>query len=266
MPNLENRPEDVVFGPIEREMVNRLQERTEIEEHEEMPPLPINGLLYPVDMEDRRVIEAFKFVVARVAAAAGGVEPTMRTLMVENPHNGSLVPRMMVSFEVNRLTREQLEQLEEVARRAYGEDVCGLKTSQGKTAATHLYPKIDARGREKPTLETTIGWYLGDDSGTPNRTYTGIFVYRKIGKKDIASGLKAREDGEWFTQETLYDNSGKEYTGGTYLVEIREGGMFNGPSGKVMGGPYQTDLAETIAYVSLVLAGKELPPERPGIV
>lgn len=237
----------------------------ELESQEDMPPLPINGLLYPVDMEDRRVVEAFKFVVQRVIAQVGGQPAKIETALVEDPRSGHIFPRIVVSFEVNRISEEQLASLEEVARRAYGEDVRGTKAKHGKTAATHLYPKTDARGKDKPTLETTIGWYMGTESGTPDRMYKGVLVYRKIGRKDIASGVKAREDGKWFTQETLYDNSGTPYNGGSYVVEIREGGMFNAGSGKAIDGPYQTDLAETIVYASMVLAGKELPQEQPGL-
>ncbi|MBI4130860.1 AAA family ATPase [Candidatus Roizmanbacteria bacterium] len=240
-------------------------ETTEFIEEENVPPLPINGLLYPVDLEDRRVVDAFKLVVRKVITAAEGVPARIETASVEEAITKHLYPRILISFETDQLSTDQLTQLEDVARRAYGDDVKTTRTKQGKTAATHLYPKPEARGKEKPTLDTTIGWYFGTESGIPNRTYKGLFVYRKIGKKDIASGVKAREDGDWFTQETLYDNSGTPYHGGSYLVEIREGGMFTGSNGKVIDGPYQTDLAETIVYTSLVLAGKELPPSKPGL-
>ncbi len=239
---------------------------TETEQREDMPPLPINGLLYPVDMDDRRVVEAFKFVVQKVIKEVGGAPVKIETASVQSPSDGDLLPRLLISFEVDHIFTEQLGQLEEIGRRAYGEDVRTTKTKQGKTSATHLYPKPDARGKDKPTLETTIGWYFGTESGTPNRIYKGLFVYRKIGKKDIASGVKAREDGDWFPQPTLYDNSGTPYHSSSYVVEIREGGMYVDNNSKKIDGPYQTDLAETIIYTSLVLAEKKLPPAQPGLV
>lgn len=253
------------MSDIERNHKQLEPAKIESDLHEDMPPLPINGLLYPVDMEDRRIIESFKFVVKKVINEVGGVTPTIEVADVEDPISRMLFPRILVSFETDKITDHQLEQFEEIARRAYGEDIQGIKNDQGKPAPTHLYPRTDARGRDKPVLETTIGWYIGPDYGTPTRMYKGIFAYRKIGKKDIASGVRARQDGEWFTQETLFDNSGKRYDGGSYLVEIREGGMFSSNGGKAMDGPYQTDLAEEIIYTSLILAGKELPPVQPGL-
>lgn len=255
-----------LMSNIEKESQLKNQNlEVEANTQEDTPPLPINGLLYPLDMDDRRVIESFKFVVTKMISDMGGTPAKMETLMVQEPYSGMLIPRIIVSFELDKLSSEQLEKIEEVAERAYGEDITRFKNKQGKTSATHLYPKPDARNKDKPTLETTIGWHLGPDTGTPNRTYKGLFVYRQIGRRDIASGVKARNDGAWFTQETLFDNSGNPYTGGTYIVEIREGGMFNGSHGKVNDGPYQTDLAETILYTSMVLAGKELPSFHPGL-
>jgi hypothetical protein len=238
----------------------------EFESNENMPPLPINGLLYPVDMDDRRVIEAFKFVVEKVINEMGGVPAKIETTFVQEPYTGALLPRIVASFETDNISDTHLEGLDEISARAYGEDITKIRYKQGKSIHTHLYPKMDARNRDKTTIDTTLGWYTGQNSGNPNRTYKGIFVYRKIGKKDIASGLRAREDSSWFTQNTLYDNSGKPYNDSSYLIEIREGGMFNGSQAKVIDGPYQTDLAETIVLTSLLLAGKELPPAKPGLV
>lgn len=233
---------------------------------ENVPPLPLNGLLYPVDMYDARGKEAFKFVIDKVITELGGVPVTIGFTEVENPYNGALYPRFIFKFHTDHISQEQLEQLEEVARRAYGDDIRTTKTKQGKPSATHLYTKPEARRKEQKTIDTTIGWYFGLDNGIPNRVTKGLFVYRQIGKRDIASGLKARTDGDWFTQKELYDNTGKLYKGSSYLVEIREGGMFLSGNGRVIDGPYATDLAESVVYTSLVLAGIELPPKKPGLI
>ena len=233
---------------------------------EDAPPLPINGLLNPVDMDDQRVIEAFKFVVHQKIEELGGVPVELETQLVENPTYGSYEPRIIARYRTDSLTQDQLTNLEDVARRAYGEDVRTTKTKAGKTSATHLYPKLDATGRKKSTKDSTIGWSFGRGSGTPNRMYTGLMVYREIKKRDVASGLKAREDAEWFTQEVLYDNTGKAHKNNPYLVELRETGMYMSPQGKVRTGMYQTDLAETIIYTSLALANKPLPPKKPGLI
>ncbi|PIR59062.1 MAG: hypothetical protein COU69_01585 [Candidatus Pacebacteria bacterium CG10_big_fil_rev_8_21_14_0_10_56_10] len=230
------------------------------------PPLPINGLLYPVDLDDRRVVKAFESVVDKVISEVGGLPAKIETVQVDDPRSGFPIPRIVIGFRVDELDAEQLAQLEEVAVRVYGDDVRGTKTRQGKAAKTHFYPKLDAGRGEKPSLDSTIGWYLGTETGTPNRSYLGIFVYRHIGKTDIAAGVAARKDGDWFTEKTLTDNTGQTYQGGSYIIEIRESGKYTDPNGGVVNsGLYQTDLAELAIYVSMVLTGKKLPPVRPGL-
>lgn len=248
------------FGPDPESLHNIVEH-----DYADAPPLPFNSLLYAMDMEDRRVIETFKHVVNKLIGKEGGVPAKIETLSVQDPNTGVLIPRVIARFEINQISDQKILQLEEVAKRAYGEDINKI-TNKTKKAATHLYPIPHAQGKEKARLETTMGWYIGPNSGTPNRMHKGLFVYREIGKRDIASGLRARTDTKWFTQDTLYDNSGNHYKGGSYIVEIREGGMFSGPYGKIKEGPYQTDLAETIILTSMVLADKNLPPVKPGLV
>ena len=253
-------------SPEETEL--RLQESPKEQSSHDEVPLPINGALYPVDFEDPRVVNAFMEVVKKVIRDLGGVPVELKVAFAQNPFTGSLYPRMVARFETEQLSTEQLSQLEEVTRRAYGKDIRGTKTKQGKTAGMHSYPIINARGKEKSIIDTTIGWYFGTEDGNPNRLTKGIFAYRKISRQDIASGVRARKNGDWFTQEKLYDNTGEEFNGGPYIIEVREGGMYNANGGKVIEAPfqYQTDLAQTIVYISLLLAGKELPPEKPGLI
>src|SRR3989344_684492 len=92
----------------------------EVQSEENRPPLPTNGLLYPVDLEDKRAIEPFKFVVKKMVAEMGGVQPRVEVVLVENTFTGGLLPRVIVNFEREQLSDKQLEQLEEVARRVYG--------------------------------------------------------------------------------------------------------------------------------------------------
>src|SRR3989344_3078913 len=104
MPLIERGPKssfekDYLIGPE-----NNSSKIEKTEEQENMPPLPLNGLLYPVDLDDKRVIEAFKFVVEKVIKGAGGAPVKIETTYVEDPFLRRLFPRLIFSFETNHLT------------------------------------------------------------------------------------------------------------------------------------------------------------------
>lgn len=212
-------------------------------------PLERNPLLYPPHFESPTAMDGFRWVVEKMIEEKGGLPVVIETLLVQD-YGGNFFPRLVARFNPKHISQEQLEALQEVARRMYPVRVRGLKNSDGSTSAKVRYPKMEGKGSKDTTA---VGYYFGLEWGKPNQLTTGLFVFRKINRKDVANGVSARRDTAWFTQGVLQDNSGNDVSS-KYLVEIREAGL------------YQTDLAEAIVLTSLVLAGKELPAEKPGLV
>ena len=217
-----------------------------------LSPLERNPLLYPPHFESEEAMAGFKYVVDKMIEKLGGVGVELETILVRSYYDRTEYrPRLVARFSVKNLSEKQLEQLQEIAGRMYPEKVSTVKNPNGSTAGSVLYPKLGVNGSERDPSK--IGWYFGPESGTPGRLHCGLLVFRSIPKRDVASGVKARRDTKWFTQEHLRDNSGKKVET-SYIIEIREESLF------------QTDLAEAIVLTSLALASKELPPKDPGLL
>lgn len=222
------------------------------EELSKLSPLERNPLLYPPYFESEEAMTGFKYVIEKMIDELGGVPAVIETVLVQDYYDSRKYhPRLIAKFCPEFISQEQLARLEEVARRMYPEEIKTTKNAAGSTTASVLYPKLEGDGVGCDA--STIGWYFGPESGRPRRLHIGLFAFRSISRKDVASGVKTRRDTRWFTQKFLQDNSGKKIAS-QYIVEIREGDMF------------QTDLIEAIVQTSLVLAGRELPPENPGLI
>ena len=207
-----------------------------------------NPLLYPPHFESDEAMASFKYVVERMIEDLGGVPVTIETSLAFDTYNKKQYPRLVAKFCPKHISSRQLEQLQEIAARMYALKVKSMKNADGSMAASVLYPKLEG-DRDR----SSIGWYFGPDSGVPGRFHNGMLAFRTISRKDVAGGVKARRDNRWFTQKDLLDNSGSKVAS-KYVVEIREDSLF------------QTDLAEAIILTALVLAGKELPAENPGLI
>ncbi|MFZ2202538.1 MAG: AAA family ATPase [Microgenomates group bacterium] len=210
-----------------------------------------NPLLYPPHFESDEAMASFGYVVKRMIEDLGGLPVDIETVLVLNPYNREQFPRLVAKFSPKQVSLSQFKQLEEIAERMYPTKVSSTKNRDGSMTASVLYPKLE--GEKTDRDRSTVGWYLGPSAGVPNKFHKGLFVFRNIGRVDVASGVKIRRDSRWFTQKDLLDNSGDKVAS-KYIVEIREDSMF------------QTDLAEAIVLTSLVLAGRELPPENPGLI
>lgn len=188
----------------------------------------LNPLLHPPDLTNPERIAALKNVVLDQTRSFQGPEPVrFESAIVTStqPHTNPAL-RMVVRFEVDSLTEDQLDQLDRLGRTTYeGVAVKGIKNSDGSPVPTVSYPPT-----EKPSDDAKrniiLGWYIGQNTNTLDSLHTGLFVFKDI-------GMVNREN---FVS--------KEQSDTKFIVEIREASL------------YQTDLAELIIQASAILGRK----------
>jgi hypothetical protein len=237
---------------------------------QEEAPLPLDPILYPLPAEDLRAREVLVQVTREVIKELKGIMPTsIEVVEVQNPdYSSQHFPRVRISFEVNTLDADQLSDIEELAVRMYGQDIPLLptkkkKASVKKTAPLEEYPIMEAvRGKAK-TKSTMVGYFLGKNQPV-NRLSEGIMLTRTAPEK-IAVSVKLEKDDEWLLREKLSDTS-QNLSDAPFTIEIREKCMYMTPQGRIIEGPYQVNLIQSIVYLSMILSGQRIPDKKPGLI
>lgn len=110
-------------GGNERSLIEGLKEKRE-------PSLgELNPLLFPPNLESPEAVEALKIGTERKIAEYGGLQPqTFESAYTFNINMGRQELRLVVRFEVDNLSPDQLALLETTVHQIYGKSV---KTRRG---------------------------------------------------------------------------------------------------------------------------------------
>lgn len=216
----------------------------------------LNPLLFPPNLESPEAVEALKIGAGRKIAEYGGRQPqTFESVYAYNRIMGRQEPRLVVRFEVDELSPDQLALLETTVHQIYGKSVKTRTGVSGGSIAPSSYPELDQSltRRRKASREggRYLGWYMGTNLVTPAEgSHMGLLVYRDLGEKAMADYLTNHGYREWFFKPNLVKPYGGEVQT-KYLVEIREAGL------------YQTDIVEFVTQVASVLGKNQRIENRP---
>jgi ATP-dependent 26S proteasome regulatory subunit len=208
----------------------------------------LNPLIFPPDLESPETLDVLRTVVQNSVAKLGLLQPAvMETAMAWNRVTEKLEPRIIIRFDPDRLSKDQLDLLEDVTHKTYGKSIVGRMTSGGQSIPASFYPNLEApKGREITSKDTKkLGWYMGTNTYTPSGAHKGLFVYRDLGKSDMAAYLKKHSYRDWFFKEDLINPLSKDVPK-RYLVEIHEASL------------YQTDIVEFALQISSILKRGEV--------
>lgn len=172
-------------------------------------------------------IEALSSVaIGKIHEYGGYLPQTIEATLVYNPKNEQIAPRFIARFEVDQLTEQQLQLLEDLVKQTYKAKVRTRVGTDGKDLPTESYQPIHKGQAE---LSKTGGWYMGPNVAPTDSHHMGLFVFKDLGEVNKDN----------FLQDTTVKTK--------YLVEIREAGL------------YQTDLVEMVTQVGSILGqGKML--------
>lgn len=233
-------------GKSSTSLAEKLKERKE-------PSLgEFNPLIFPPDLGNPETLDALETVIQRGIHKRKLRQPsTMETAFAWNPHVSKLEQRLIIRFELDQLSEIQLDLLEDITHKTYGKSIVGRTTPGGQSISASFYPNLEMPKGRKVINEDArkLGWYIGPNLSTPSGAHMGLFVYRDLGKSDIAAYLKGHSYKEWFFKEDLPVPIGKPPPR-KYLIEVHEASL------------YQTDIVEFALQVSSILAKGE-PIENP---
>ncbi|MEK7521574.1 MAG: ATP-binding protein [Patescibacteria group bacterium] len=206
----------------------------------------LNPLLFPPDLTNPEAIDALKLVALKKITKYGGLEPTViESAAAYNIHTHKQEPRLIVRFNVDTLTQEQLAALENLVRSTYSTAVKTRKSTYGTPITIGGYPELDnpQERRRQKSWGKRLGWYFGPNLDPKvENTHTGLFVHKDLGTQDMANFLKGRDCKEWFFNANIVDPIIHKPVKTSYIIEIREADL------------YHTDVIEFTTQVAHILA------------
>lgn len=190
----------------------------------------LNPLIHFPDLARRESIEALvRIALEKIKECGGAIPQRLESTLVCSVRYPTAIPqlRFVTRFEVEHLTPEQIDLLEELVKYTYPVKVRTRVGSEGKNIEPESYPPMTPAEYNR---SKTAGWYMGADQTPTDSLHSGLFVYKDLG-------------------EVNRENFLEEGAPAKYIVEIREAGM------------YQTDLvAFAIQVASILGQGKSLEP------
>lgn len=194
--------------------------------------LDANPLLFPPLLQNPEHFSVLREVTLDHIRAIGGLEPTkFESAMVESLTVGSSTKeqRIIVRFELDKISDEQITMLEELTRKTYGVTVRTTTTSDGKPVPFEGYPPTSFNEAQDYSKRSIImGWYMGPNLSATDSLHQGIYFYKDLG--DI-------------TRATLISGERGEEK---FIVEVREASLT------------QVNLIMLIVQVSSILGKAEL--------
>ncbi len=224
------RPVDFIPIPHQPGSPEKGKGRAEILEYLENDSVKLhelNPLLHKVNFERAESIETIKQAIYKKIDQKGGALPEMLDmLLIQDPQEKTIVPRMVIKFEVQKLSERKIKALENIVKETYYSSPVRTRTDpQGHEVPTGNYPFIIMN---EEVRSKTGGWYMGPDLSPTKPTHEGLLLYKDFGPINKKNFIKD-------------DASVKKY-----IVEIRESSR------------YQTDLVTFATQVSQVLGGKKV--------
>ena len=214
----------------------------------------LNPLLHSPNLLRRETVEAIKLTIGRGIEKYHGLKPISADTVAVWVSAGKLEPYFVIRWEIPLLCEQQVESLEQVVREIYRPHrVVTRKGVSGDQKPPDIYPKIDITPQTAPAqrcIPNRIGWVMGPYTGKPDNSFEGLFVFREIGDKTIASSMRSERNPDWFTIASPVNFRGQPIKT-RHFVEIRAVNL------------YQNDLVKFVLQVGRVLAGeKPLPGPR----
>lgn len=208
-----------------------------------------NPLIFPPDLSNPETLDVLRTVINKDINRFGFCQPSsIETSLAWASYSGKMEPRVIIRFEPHQLSEKQLELLENVTKKTYKGVIAGRTASNNQPIPASFYPNLEMpKGRREVNEDARrLGWYMGPRLSTPSAGNEGLFVYRDLGKVDMAAYLKSHGYKEWFFKDNLITPLGKPVDT-KYIVEIHEASL------------YQTDIVEYVLQVASILSeGKEI--------
>lgn len=198
----------------------------------EQPTLgDLNPLIHFPDLGRRESVAALAKIALEKIRKYDGVIPTrLESTLVCSYRYSSAPPqlRFIARFEVQHLSPEQINLLEDLVKYTYPVKVRTRLSSDGKkTIAPEIYYPINPGEVDG---SKTAGWYMGPDQSDTDSLHKGLTIHKDLGP---------------ITDDNFLD----ERIPTKYVIEIREAEM------------YQTDLVQFIIQVATILGkGRLLDP------
>lgn len=208
----------------------------------------LNPLLFPPNLDNAENVEALRMVTEKMVSAYEGLKPTsIEVANIFDDDEGKEVQRLVIRFETDSITPDQMNELEEAVEKTYKKGVKTRTSISGKTTIpATFYPRLEQpknRFKRQNSDPSMLGWYMGTDTSLLTASNEGLLVFRDLENEKMAGYLKKTDHKRWFYKQDLITPMKKKVPP-KYVVEVRESEL------------YQTDIVELVTRVSHILADK----------